>query len=271
MPDEEFLRARRRAAGAASMAEAVTLSGIGKQFGSGRAAREVLAGVDLEIAPGEFVALLGTSGCGKSTVLRIIAGLDAPTAGMVRLGGRPVRDVDPRCAIVFQEPRLFPWRTVAANVALGARAKAGSVAPAAILRRVGLAGYESAWPHELSGGMAQRAARARALVGQPQVVLLDEPFAALDALNRLRMQEVLADAFGDLGPTVVMVTHDVDEAIRLADRIVLLGGQPAGVRAVHPVPERGDTAGALRLRHDILAGFGLEPQRSGRHAAAASA
>jgi len=243
----------------------VTLAGVGKRFGGNGGESAVLQDVDLEIAPGEFVALLGPSGCGKSTLLRLVAGLETPTAGEVRIGDAPVRGVDPRCAVVFQEPRLLPWRTVAANVALGARRAAGAFTPAEILERVGLAGHGDAWPHELSGGMAQRAALARGLAGRPGVLLLDEPFAALDALTRLKMQDLLVDACGDAPPTVIMVTHDVDEAIRLADRIVILGGRPAGVRAVHRVSEW-DELGALdSLRADILHTFGVGAGRAHHH------
>ena len=243
------------------MAESVTLAGVGKAFGAGAGALPVLRGVDLTVAPGEFVALLGPSGCGKSTLLRLIAGLDRPTAGEVRLGAQVVRDVDPRCAVVFQEPRLLPWRTVAANVALGARRRSNGASPAMMLGRVGLAGFDHVYPHQLSGGMAQRAALARALAGQPEVLLLDEPFASLDALTRLRMQDLLVEACREPRPTVVMVTHDVDEALRLADRIVLLGQRPSAVTAVFRVPcscpgDRGDAAVA-QLRAEILGHFGL--------------
>jgi len=236
------------------MAETVTLAGVGKTFGGGPA---VLTGIDLTTGGGEFVALLGASGCGKSTLLRLVAGLEAPTAGEVRLGGGPVRGVDPRCAVVFQEPRLLPWRSVAANVALGARQASGAVSPERLLDRVGLAGFARAWPHQLSGGMAQRAALARALAGRPDVLLLDEPFAALDALTRLRMGDLLRDIRAETQPTTLMVTHDVDEALRLADRIVLLAGQPAGVRTVYAAPPAGDATATARLRAEILGHFGL--------------
>jgi ABC-type nitrate/sulfonate/bicarbonate transport system ATPase subunit len=172
------------------MAERVALTGVGKAFGGGPA---VLQGIDLTLVPGEFVALLGASGCGKSTLLRLVAGLEQATAGEVRLGEAPVRDVDPRCAVVFQEPRLLPWRSVAANVALGARHAGGAASPQRLLDQVGLGDAAGAWPHQLSGGMAQRAALARALAGRPDVLLLDEPFAALDALTRLRMGDLLQD------------------------------------------------------------------------------
>jgi ABC-type nitrate/sulfonate/bicarbonate transport system ATPase subunit len=239
------------------MPVAVTLAAVGKRFGGA----EVLRGVELAVEPGEFVALLGASGCGKSTLLRLVAGLETPSGGEVLLDGRPVSGVDPRCAVVFQEPRLLPWRTVAGNVALGARRGGGAFSQDQILHRVGLDGHAKAWPHQLSGGMAQRAALARALAGAPGVLLLDEPFAALDALTRLRMQDLLVDACGDPAPTVLMVTHDVDEAIRLAHRVVVLGGRPAGVRAVYRTPARDDAAAVDALRAEILGLFGLGGDR----------
>ena len=246
------------------MAESVAVSRVGKHFRTRHAAVPVLHGIQLDILPGEFVAVLGPSGCGKSTLLRLIAGLDRPTTGTVRLGDRVVTRADPRCAIVFQEPRLFPWKSVAANVAVGARRRKDAAAPVAtdrLLELVGLTGFERSFPHHLSGGMAQRAALARALVGQPEVLLLDEPFASLDALTRLRMQDLLADTCSSLRPTVVMVTHDVDEALVLADRIVVMSDRPASITATIDVPlprprDRGDTALAP-LRADILGYFGF--------------
>ncbi len=243
------------------MAETVTLSRVGKLFRTAQADLPVLDGIELAIAEGEFVAVLGPSGCGKSTLLRLIAGLERPSAGTVHLGDDEVGAVDPRCAMVFQEPRLFPWKTVAANVAVGARRAANPTSPAAMLELVGLTGFDGAYPYQLSGGMAQRAALARALIGQPGVLLLDEPFASLDALTRMRMQDLLVDACRAVRPTVVMVTHDVDEALYLADRIVILGRRPATVVATvevslaHP-RDRGDSTLAS-LRAQILAHFGL--------------
>jgi ABC-type nitrate/sulfonate/bicarbonate transport system ATPase subunit len=235
------------------VAEAVSIQGVGRVFPGQAGLVAVLRGVDLEAAPGEFVAVLGPSGCGKSSLLRLVAGLDRPTAGEVRIGGRTVTDCDPRCAVVFQEPRLLPWRTVAQNVALGARGVPDAETPVAMLARVGLSGNERSWPHQLSGGMAQRVALARAFVRKPAVLLLDEPFAALDAFTRLQMGDLLREICGDRARTVLLVTHDVDEALRLADRIVLLGGRPAAIQAEYA------TAGhdANRLRADILRRFGL--------------
>lgn len=201
----------------------VRLEGVGRRFGD----HVVLDGVDLDVAPGEVVALLGASGCGKSTLLRAVAGLDAPDSGRVLLDGQPVRDHDPRCAVAFQEPRLLPWRTLAGNTALGLprgtpRAR-GRERVADLLDLVGLARFADHRPRSVSGGMAQRAALARALARRPGVLVLDEPFAALDALTRLSMQDLLLDVLAATPTTVLLVTHDVDEALHLADRVVVLG------------------------------------------------
>jgi ABC-type nitrate/sulfonate/bicarbonate transport system ATPase subunit len=243
------------------MAEALTLSGVSKTFRTPQGVLPVLEPVRLAIEPGEFLAVLGPSGCGKSTLLRLIAGLDQPTTGNVQLGDRTVTDVDPRCAIVFQEPRLFPWQTIAKNVAIGARRIKDPPAPEVLLKLVGLADFGHVFPHQLSGGMAQRAALARALIGRPEVLLLDEPFAALDALTRMQMQDLLAEVCRSVQPTVVMVTHDVDEALYLADRIIIMGPRPANITAVFKVSlprprDRGD-AEVVAPRARILAHFGL--------------
>ncbi len=243
------------------MAESVTLGRVSKSYKTAQGTLSVLDNVQLHISPGECVALLGPSGCGKSTLLRLIAGLDQPSAGGVRLGDRIVHEVDPRCAVMFQEPRLFPWQTIEQNVALGARRRKVARPPTQLLSLVGLDDFASAFPHQLSGGMAQRAALARALVGEPEVLLLDEPFAALDAFTRMQMQDLLAEACRTVQPTVVMVTHDIDEALYLADRIVILGQRPATIVATVDVPQprprdRGDTTLAL-LRAQILTHFGF--------------
>ena len=254
------------------MAERVSLAQVEKVFPTRGGPLPVLRDLCLDVAAGESLVVLGPSGCGKSTLLRLVAGLDRPTAGIVRLGDRVVTETDPRCAVVFQEPRLLPWRTVAANVLLGARRLADRPSPQALLALVGLVGFERAYPHQLSGGMAQRVALARALIGHPEVLLLDEPFASLDALTRLRMQDLLADACRRLRPTVVLVTHDVDEALYLADRIVILGQRPATVVASVAVPQprprdRGDLSLAP-LRAEILAHFGLAHAAPGHEAGA---
>jgi sulfonate transport system ATP-binding protein len=243
------------------MSEAVTFANIQKSFAAA-GLTPVLNKIDLQIEAGEFVAIVGPSGCGKSTLLRLIAGLEQPTAGAVKIGAQPVVGVDRRCALMFQEPRLLPWKTVRQNVLLALRnGRTTSADPDQWLTQVGLAGFIHALPHQLSGGMAQRAALARALVGRPQVLLLDEPFAALDALTKLQMQDLLADTVEAAGATVVMVTHDIDEAVYLADRIVILGQRPATIIASYrsPLPRPRDRShGDLAaLRSQILEHFGL--------------
>jgi sulfonate transport system ATP-binding protein len=210
-------------ASAAFPALPVRLDGVARRFG---AAHTVLSGVDLDVAPGEIVAVLGPSGCGKSTLLRQVSGLDAPTSGRVTIDGTPVVGADPRTAVAFQEPRLLPWRTLTRNVALGlppGTAKdAGRARVAQLLDLVGLAASAGLRPRQVSGGMAQRASLARALARNPGVLLLDEPFGALDALTRLRMQDLLLDVHAAQPATILLVTHDVEEALYLADRVVLL-------------------------------------------------
>ncbi|MBB2944199.1 sulfonate transport system ATP-binding protein [Actinoplanes lutulentus] len=248
----------------------LTISGVGKDFTASGRRHAVLADVDLDVAAGEVVALLGPSGCGKSTLLRLAGGLDTPSAGTVLVDGSPVRGFEPRCAVVFQEPRLLPWRTIERNVAYGLpRGTTGERARTEVahwLSVVGLADFARHRPRQVSGGMAQRAALARALARRPGVLLLDEPFAALDALTRLRMQDLLAEVQREAGTTVLLVTHDVDEALHLADRVVLLGasapGKPASVRLIQPVPgdrprDRGD-AELAALRVTLLAELGVQ-------------
>jgi sulfonate transport system ATP-binding protein len=196
----------------------------------------VLDEIDIEIEPGEVVALLGPSGSGKSTVLRLVAGLDRPTDGRIEIDGRPVHGVDPRCAMVFQEPRLLPWRTLADNVEFGlpigtARSK-GAAAVQHWLDVVELGEFGKHRPRQVSGGMAQRAGLARALVRSPSVLLLDEPLGALDALTRLRMQDLLYTVQQEAGTTTLLVTHDVDEAVILADRVLILRAGPTGAASV---------------------------------------
>lgn len=205
----------------------VHFSGLGRSFGTGTDRRVVLRDVDVEVEPGEILAILGTSGCGKSTLLRAAAGLDHPDSGQVLIDGTPVTGIDERCAVAFQEPRLLPWHTLQANVAIGlprsSSATAGKAKVSELLHLVGLDSFAKHRPREVSGGMAQRTSLARALARNPGVLLLDEPFGALDALTRIKMQDLLLDIHSAQPTTVLLVTHDVDEALQLADRIIVLG------------------------------------------------
>ncbi len=213
-------------------AEAVRLRGVQKRFGD----RVILDGIDLDIRRGEFVALLGASGSGKTTLLRMLAGLESVDGGELL--------VPPARTVVFQEPRLFPSQRVLANVTIGLGGAAVADAARRTLAEVGLAAHERAWPLTLSGGEAQRVALARALVRSPELLLLDEPFAALDALTRLKMQDLVGDLCRRHGPAVLLVTHDVDEALRLADRIIVL-------REGRFLPEPGTN------RSELLASLGV--------------
>ncbi|MDQ0730760.1 ABC transporter ATP-binding protein [Arthrobacter sp. B1I2] len=230
---------------------AVSVRGLIRGFGP----KGVLNGVDLDIAPGEFVALLGPSGCGKSTLLRALAGLDHDVQGS------GVISVPDRVSVVFQDSRLLPWDTALGNVTLGVQEQDACARARKALAEVGLAGREKAWPHQLSGGEQQRVALARSLVREPQLLLADEPFGALDALTRIRMHGLLQDLVAVHRPAVLLVTHDVDEAIALSDRIVVLDqGRIATVRPVSPdIRSSADAAGHEALRRDLLTALGVEP------------
>src|SRR5437868_11148969 len=202
---------------------------VGKTYPNGVRA---LDGVSLDVAPGEIVAVVGGSGCGKSTMLRAISGLDNPTQGTVRLDGETVSEPHERIGVIFQEPRLLPWLTVADNIGFGIAHLPKAEREQRVrraLERVGLSDKANVWPRELSGGQAQRVAIARALVPRPQVLLLDEPFSALDAFTRVDLQDHLLNLWNEFKPTLVMVTHDVEEAIVLADRIVVMRPHPGQV------------------------------------------
>lgn len=210
--------------------------GLGQVYRSGQGDLAALEDVSLQVRGGEFVAIVGPSGCGKSTLLRILGGLLAPTAGAVYLDGRPLTSPQRQVAYVFQNVNLLPWRTVLRNVLLPlevtgtARSEAVSRAEN-VLALVGLAGYADLYPRELSGGMAQRVAIARALVAEPELLLLDEPFGALDALSREQMNLELLRIWRARQVTAVMVTHDLQEAIFLADRVLVMSSRPGQIRA----------------------------------------
>jgi len=204
----------------------LALNRVGKTYPNGVHA---IDGISLEVEPGEIVAIVGGSGCGKSTLLRAVSGLDQPTQGNVLLDGEPITAPHEKIGIVFQEPRLLPWLSVADNVGFGLDDRPNNERRqrvAAQLDRVGLTDKARVWPRELSGGQAQRVALARALVTRPEVLLLDEPFSALDAFTRVDLQDHVLDLWADGKPTLILVTHDVDEAIVLADRVLVMRPHP---------------------------------------------
>jgi sulfonate transport system ATP-binding protein len=228
----------------------------------------VLDELSLHVRAGEFVSIVGASGCGKSTLLRLIAGLDTDYSGDIRVGGERVRDTSLQRGIVFQDHRLFPWLTVAQNVAAALRnarldkhAKRRAVDQHLAL--VGLEEFAQAYPHQLSGGMAQRVAIARGLVNRPRLLLLDEPFGALDAQTRTRMQNELLRIWEQERITTILVTHDVEEAIYLGDRVVTMAARPGRIERIVdidlPRPRRRDSAEFVRLREAVLADFSETP------------
>jgi sulfonate transport system ATP-binding protein len=205
------------------------LDHIGKQFDNGVVA---LHDITLHLRAGEIVTLVGASGCGKSTLLRLVAGLDHPSTGRVVLHDAPLTAPSPAVGVIFQEPRLMPWLTVRDNVRFGiAQLPAAEQATRtdAVLARVGLSAFADALPRQLSGGMAQRVAIARALVTQPTLLLLDEPFSALDPFTKASLHEHLLAIWADARPTLLLVTHDVEEALVLSDRVVVLHGHPGRI------------------------------------------
>jgi len=210
-----------------------------KIFQKGQEQLAVLGPLSFEISPGEFLCVLGESGCGKSTLWRILAGLEKPSSGQVYMDEEEIVGTDHRRGVVFQNPALLPWLTVEENVALGFKIRAEKIPKDLIqetINLVGLEGFEKTKPGNLSGGMAQRTAIARALVSNPEVLLMDEPFAALDALTRLRMQEALLDIWNKHRTTVVFITHDIDEAIALASRIIVMTPRPGQVGCIFQIP-----------------------------------
>ena len=224
----------------------------------------VLEDIDLAVSEGEFVCILGPSGCGKSTILNIVAGFLAPTAGSVRIDGEEVRGPDPRRIFVFQERGVFPWLTVEGNIGFGLGRlsrdeRARRVAQ--YVRLVGLNGFEKAYPHELSGGMKQRAEVARALAVDPDMLYLDEPFGALDSITRLVMRGELLRIWQAEKKTILFVTHDIEESVQLADRVVVLSARPARIRRIVeidlPHPRDLSSRRYLELRDGIFEEIGL--------------
>jgi len=240
---------------------ALTIRGLSKSYPLKGKPVPVLEGIDLDIRPGEFVSILGASGCGKSTLLRLIVGLDQDYQGQILLDQQAVRGPGLERGIVFQDHRLFPWMTLQQNIALALKnhrlpATEKSRLVAEHIELVGLGGYEQAYPHQLSGGMAQRAAIARALVNKPKVLLLDEPLGALDALTRVRLQQELQRIWVQERCTVIMVTHDIEEALYLGDRVIVMDAQPGriteDISISLPHPRRRDSARLHDLKQRLL-------------------
>ncbi len=221
----------------------LSVKGLRKDFGGNGASHTVFDNVSLDIHRREFVTIIGPSGCGKSTFIRIVAGLDEATGGEILLDGKPIRGPGPDRGMVFQGYTLFPWRTVKQNVMFGLEMRGQGTSAAESearqwLEMVGLSKFENSYPHELSGGMKQRVAIARALANEPQILIMDEPFGALDALTRCKMQSYLLQIWKKVNVTILFITHDLDEAVLLSDRIMVLGVNPGGVREIieNPVP-----------------------------------
>lgn len=229
---------------------AISFRGIGKRFGD----KTVLDGIDLDVPAGQFLAIIGKSGCGKSTLLRLLTGLDQPTSGTITHDADGPSDI----RVMFQEPRLLPWARVAQNVAIGltgiAKGAEAESRAAGILAEVGLADRAGDWPSVLSGGQKQRVALARALVGHPRILALDEPLGALDALTRIEMQDLLGRIWGKQRFTAILVTHDVAEAVQLADRVVVLDAGRIALDLAIPLsrPRRRGGAEIARLEQRIL-------------------
>lgn len=244
----------------------IDIRGVSHWFGTRQAPLQVLENVDLKVAPGEFVALLGPSGCGKSTLLRLVAGLDTASRGDITQDGTAITRPDPSRIVVFQDPTLYPWRRVRDNVALGLQARGvlrqEQARVDAALARVGLTEFANAFPHQLSGGMAQRVALARALVNDPRLLVLDEPLGKLDSLTRIQMQSELVDLWQRAGFSALLVTHDVEEALFLAQRVIIFSPRPARIlaelRVDLPYPRHRGDPRLTELRHEALRHLGLD-------------
>ncbi|MBD2018997.1 ABC transporter ATP-binding protein [Leptolyngbya sp. FACHB-36] len=240
---------------------------VSKQFNNGFLA---LDGIHLQVNPGEIVSFVGTSGCGKSTLLRIISGLESPTSGQVLIDDELIRSPHPNIGIIFQEPRLMPWLTVQQNVQFGLEAwlpkPTCSSLVQRMLDRVGLTEFAQALPRQLSGGMAQRVAIARALVTKPSILLLDEPFSALDAFIRMKLQDHLLHIWTDDRPTLLLVTHDVEEALVLSDRVIVLRGSPGRVYREFvldlPRPRKRTDLQVQRWKEQLLSALDLSSDQS---------
>ena len=238
-----------------------------KRFGSANQELTVLDDINLTVKPGEFISVIGSSGCGKTTFLRLIVGLEKDYEGDILLDGKKLNGPDRNRGVVFQDHRLLPWLTIEKNVGLGLKDAKSAESRQTIqehLELVGLKGFEQHYPHQLSGGMSQRAAIARALVNRPEILLLDEPLGALDALTRMYMHQELERIWKKEGITMIMITHDVEEAIVLSDKIVVMSSRPGTIKKIIPVPlaRPRDRAGYdfVKIKEEVLAEFQLHTE-----------
>lgn len=243
----------------------VSLRGLSKSFTLNGQTLQVLRNIELDIRSGESLAIVGPSGCGKTTLLRLLAGLEIPDRGEVLIDNRRIEGVGTERAVIYQEPRLLPWLTVLDNVAFGLEVRGiprdtARKRAAHYTKLVGLTGFDDAYPRQLSGGMAQRVGIARALTVQPEILLLDEPLGALDAMTKLTMQEELTRIWRDEKVTMVLVTHDLEEAIFLADRVLVLNASIAAPKLIEidlPRPRDRNSAEFVQKRRELMREFGL--------------
>lgn len=247
---------------AVSNTDFITVSGLTRQFSSAEGTLTALSDVSFTVKKGEMICIVGASGCGKSTLLRAVAGLDPEHEGSVTIDGREIVRPEKTIGIVFQEHRLFPWLTVEKNIGFalnGVSREERAERVSRYIRLVGLNGFEKALPAQLSGGMAQRAGIARALVNEPPVLLLDEPFGALDAFTKITLQDELKRIQKESHTTMLMVTHDIDEAVYLSDRVIVLSSRPGRIREILPIdlpePRDRNSMEFLEVRRRVYAPF----------------
>jgi sulfonate transport system ATP-binding protein len=250
----------------AAVAQTLTIENLNKVFRIDNKTVAVLKNINLTVQPGEFVSIIGPSGCGKSTLLRVVVGLDREFEGDIRLGDDPIKGPGVNRGMVFQEARLYPWLTVEENVLFGLGDKQNLKEKQQIVQEhlelVGLKNFANAYPHQLSGGMQQRVSIARALVNRPQVLLLDEPFGALDAMTRINMQQEILRIWEAEKTTILLVTHDIDEAIFLGDRVIVMSQRPATPKQIIsvalPRPRDRNSFDFMKLRKEIYTKFFAE-------------
>jgi sulfonate transport system ATP-binding protein len=252
-----------------TIGQPLSIRRLSKQFAIDGGSVQALLDVNLEVNSGEFISIVGASGCGKSTLLRLIVGLDHTSQGEILLGGKAIGKPSVERGMIFQEARLLPWLTVEQNIAFGCRSEVASAEKKRLVEEhialVGLDGFAKALPHQLSGGMQQRVSIARALVNRPKVLLLDEPFGALDALTRINMQQEVLRIWEAEKTTMILVTHDIDEAIYLGDRVVVMSNRPGTIKKIVPVqlprPRDRSDYDFVQIRKEIYAEFFEQTQK----------